>query len=67
MVAASTDMMAPPGQTAPRKYIDYKQIEKEKEGLAEGTVEFIAPSKPGPYFARCQRTRFVIPCHPAGL
>lgn len=39
---------------APRKYIDYKQLEKEKEGTVEGTVEFVAPSKPGPYFARYQ-------------
>jgi len=28
------------------------QVDKEKEGMAEGTIEFVAPPKPGPYFAR---------------
>ncbi len=33
-----------------RKYVEYKAV--EKEGLAEGRVEFAIPNKPGEYVAR---------------
>jgi hypothetical protein len=45
------------GQAA-RKYIDYKQVDKDKEGQAEGAIEFVAPAKPGHYFARYLRADY---------
>eukprot|EP00960_Hanusia_phi_P044632 756749-Hanusia_phi.AAC.1 len=39
-----------------RKYIDYKQV--EKEGMKEGKVEFAAPSKPGKYIFRYLRADY---------
>eukprot|EP00277_Geminigera_cryophila_P012765 CAMPEP_0179438862 /NCGR_PEP_ID=MMETSP0799-20121207/22537_1 /TAXON_ID=46947 /ORGANISM="Geminigera cryophila, Strain CCMP2564" /LENGTH=174 /DNA_ID=CAMNT_0021220787 /DNA_START=1 /DNA_END=522 /DNA_ORIENTATION=+ len=45
------------GQPA-RKYLDYKQIDKEKEGKDSGSLEFVAPSKPGPYFVRYLRADY---------
>ena len=45
------------GQPA-RKYLDYKQVQKEKEGQAEGSIQFAAPAQPGNYFARYLRADY---------